>query len=144
MNQLVTVCRRRLTYSVAVLGNNRKTGKYKKTKTHTKPLTYEQYCKPQHVNRLKVFHSINTTTLQGMGHETHGDGHSANALFEDLFIRKFVQGVYWRQIIPEKGIGVIRRLNEIEVILMITIVSLQLIQIQINHQQDCASCNIKF
>ena len=79
--------------------------------------------KPQHINRLKVFHSINTNTLQGMGHELHGDNHSANTLFEDLFIRKFVNGVYWRQIIPEKGIGVIRRLNEIEIIVTITLVS---------------------
>ena len=120
MNQVGFVLRRQLSWSQNVFGNNRKTGKYKKTTTGTKPLTYEQWYKPQHINRLKTFHSINTTTLQGMGHELHGDGHSANALFEDLFIRKFVKGVFWRQHIPEKGVGVIRRLNEIEVILTLT------------------------
>jgi len=122
MNQVSFVCRRELSWSLPSLGNRRRVGKYKTTKTVTKPLTYEQHLKSQNVGRLKVHHSINTTMLQGMGHETHGDGHSANAIYEDLFIRKFVQGVFWRQVIPEKGIGVIRRLNEIEVILMITLV----------------------
>ena len=72
----------------------------------------------------QVHHSINTTNLQGMGHEHHGDNHAANALLEDLFVRKFVKGVFWRSHIPEKGVAVIRRLNEIEVITTVTIVSL--------------------
>ena len=71
----------------------------------------------------QVHHSINTTNLQGMGHEHHGDNHAANALLEDLFVRKFVKGVFWRSHIPEKGVAVIRRLNEIEVITTVTIVS---------------------
>ena len=70
-----------------------------------------------------MHHSINTVNLQGMGHEHHGDNHAANAILEDLFVRKFVKGVFWRSHIPEKGIGIIRRLNEIEVITTVTIVS---------------------
>jgi hypothetical protein len=123
MNRLILTSNRELSISVPTFGNNRKMAKYRQTKTKTKPLTYEQQLKPQHINRLKTYHSINTNTLQGMGHELHGDNHSGNALYEDLFIRKFVQGVYFRQMIPEKGIGVLRRLNEIEVVITITLVS---------------------
>ena len=57
--------KRSLALCVADFGNNRKTGKYKKTVTVTKPLTYEQYLKPQHVGRLKAMIKIRKRFVQG-------------------------------------------------------------------------------
>ena len=71
--------------------------------------------KPQHIGRLKVFHSINTSQLEGHGGHPHGNNHTANDIFEDVFIRRFIMGVFYAQYIPDMGIGIIRRLNEIEV-----------------------------
>lgn len=71
--------------------------------------------KPQHIGRLKVFHSINTSQLEGHGGHPHGNNHTANDIFEDVFIRRFIMGVFYSQYIPDMGIGIIRRLNEIEV-----------------------------
>lgn len=68
-----------------------------------------QYMKPHHVGRLKTWHSINTSNLEGHGGQPHGTNHTANDIYEDLFIRKFIIGVFHHQTVPEQGIAVLRR-----------------------------------
>ena len=65
--------------------------------------------KPHHVGRLKTWHSINTSNLEGHGGQPHGTNHTANDIYEDLFIRKFIIGVFHHQTVPEQGIAILRR-----------------------------------
>ena len=73
------------------------------------PYMYFQYMKPHHVGRLKTWHSINTSNLEGHGGQPHGTNHTANDIYEDLFIRKFIVGVFHNQTVPEQGVAILRR-----------------------------------
>lgn len=72
--------------------------------------------KPHHVGRLKTWHSINTSNLEGHGGQPHGTNHTANDIYEDLFIRKFIIGVFHHQTVPEQGIAILRRYLKVLVI----------------------------
>ena len=65
--------------------------------------------KPHHVGRLKTWHSINTSNREGHGGQPHGTNHTANDIYEDLFIRKFIIGVFHHQTVPEQGVAILRR-----------------------------------
>ena len=117
--------RRCLSTSTNLFGNNRVMAKQKRTLDVTKPVSYTevrhhnqcntitlmyfQYMKPHHVGRLKTWHSINTSNLEGHGGQPHGTNHTANDIYEDLFIRKFIVGVFHNQTVPEQGVAILRR-----------------------------------
>ena len=82
--------------------------------------------KPHHVGRLKTWHSINTSNLEGHGGRPHGTNHTANDIYEDLFIRKFINGVFHHQTVPEQGIAVLRRfLTRLPLSLVYVVVGLE-------------------
>ncbi|CBY17842.1 unnamed protein product [Oikopleura dioica] len=115
-----TLAKRWLSQTKQLAGNNRRMAKEKQSLDGDKPLTYERRFKPHKINRIKQFQCVNTTNLKDFGFDLHGDNHAENAIYEDLFIKKFLHGVFWHQLIPEQGIAILRRLNEIEIVVTIT------------------------
>ncbi|XP_015918635.1 small ribosomal subunit protein uS3m [Parasteatoda tepidariorum] len=64
-------------------------GRYKRTRKHNKPLTYEQFNGPFQIKHRKGWNTWNTSNLLG------GLRKSETAV-EDFFIRKFMHGTWHR------------------------------------------------
>ncbi|KAH6947635.1 hypothetical protein HPB50_020413 [Hyalomma asiaticum] len=90
-------------HTTAALQKNR-AGRYKVTRNHSKPLTYEMSNPPHQIAHRKAWNSWNTSNLQG-------GLRRSETLVEDLFIRKFMTGTWHRMFVSE--ILIKRRANMI-------------------------------
>ncbi|XP_077532856.1 mitochondrial ribosomal protein S24 isoform X2 [Haemaphysalis longicornis] len=90
-------------HTTAALEKNR-AGRYKVTRNHSKPLTYEMANPPHQIAHRKAWNSWNTSNLQG-------GLRRSETLVEDMFIRKFMNGTWHRMFVSE--ILIKRRANMI-------------------------------
>lgn len=69
-------------------------GRYRVTRNHSKPLTYEMANPPHQIAHRKAWNSWNTSNLQGGLRQSE-------TLIEDMFIRKFMTGTWHRMFVSE-------------------------------------------
>ena len=87
-----------------------KAGRHKSSKMNNKPLTYDQAFKPHMIGVTKNWLSIHTGNL-------HGEKNAHRLMYEDQFIRRFLQGTFYRIIAGEV---VIKRIyNSVEIIMFL-------------------------
>ncbi|CAH1794178.1 unnamed protein product, partial [Owenia fusiformis] len=66
---------------------NIRAGVPKTTPDRSKPLTYEEWCHPEHIGERKAWNSWNTSSLCD-------EPRAAETAIEDMFIRKFIYGTW--------------------------------------------------
>ncbi|KAK6629640.1 hypothetical protein RUM43_003457 [Polyplax serrata] len=98
----------RLIHTTSMMSKKR-SGKVFPSIKGDKPITYEQSLEPQHIAHRKSWNSWNTTTIEG-GLRT------AETLFDDIFIRKFIVGTFHGMV---KSEVIIKRQHNIVRIAMI-------------------------
>ena len=107
------------TLSSAVIGRNfhassvllkKKAGRIQQSKLRNKPITYEMSFKPERIQHQKGWLSFNTSNL-------HGEDNAHQMAYEDLFIRKFIYGTFYRLTVSE--IVLKRRLNILDIIMFV-------------------------
>lgn len=81
-------------------------GRVKQSRLRNKPVTYEKAFKPEHIAHKKGWLSIHTGNL-------HQEDGAHQAAYEDLLIRQFIHGTFYRMI--ESEIIIKRRLNILEI-----------------------------
>lgn len=92
------------------LCNKIKAGRLKNSKFKNTPATYEQSFKPEYIQHKKGWLSFNTSNL-------HGEKNAHQMAYEDLFIRQFLHGTFYQNILSEVIIK--RRLNILEIIIFV-------------------------
>ncbi|KAK8769205.1 hypothetical protein V5799_014333 [Amblyomma americanum] len=80
-------------HTTATLEKNR-AGRYRVTRNHSRPLTYEMANPPHQIAHRKAWNSWNTSNLQG-------GLRRSETLVEDVFIRKFMTGTWHRLFVSE-------------------------------------------
>jgi len=80
-------------------------GRYRVTRDHSFPLTYEMAMRPEEIGEKKAHNSMNTGQLEGtfLHKEEIGQDLPHKLLFEDMFVRKFLHGT-WPEMISSEVI----------------------------------------
>ncbi|XP_035205663.1 28S ribosomal protein S24, mitochondrial-like, partial [Stegodyphus dumicola] len=108
------ICAKRL-FSVTPICSKSHAGRYRRTKRHDKPLTYEQFNGPHQIHHRKSWNTWNTSNLL--------DGlRSSETAVEDFFIRKFMFGTWHRLFVSEV---IIKRRHNLIVIAGIIVRNIQ-------------------
>ncbi|XP_054716377.1 28S ribosomal protein S24, mitochondrial-like [Uloborus diversus] len=80
--------------SISAIHCKTQAGRYRRTRKHDKPLTYEQFNGPHQIHHRKSWNTWNTSNLL--------DGlRSYETLVEDNFIRKFMFGTWHRLFVSD-------------------------------------------
>ncbi|GFQ73519.1 28S ribosomal protein S24, mitochondrial [Trichonephila clavata] len=80
------------TFSTSAICCKAQAGRFKRTRNHSKPLTYEQFNAPNQIHHRKSWNTWNTSNLLDAD-----DGiRASQTALEDFFIRKFMFGTWHR------------------------------------------------